>query len=117
MIRVILIVLLQTDHPKQAKIYSQNILFLPMGTNVAVQGEDGGLWMYVMIMCNGTDDHSGICYRVRVTKSAHAITRMKGHIKPTNILAEDYLQNETVKANQTLAADRLNEFFHHFTQP
>ena len=42
------------------------------------------------------------------------MTRMKRHIKPTNMLTEEYLWNETAKANQTLAADGLNELIDHF---
>ena len=34
---------------------------------------------------------------------------MRRQIKPTNILAEDCLQNEMMKANQMLVASRLNE--------
>ena len=37
-------------------------------------------------------------------------------MKSTNISAEDYLQNEMTKANQTLAEDRLNELVEHFMQ-
>ena len=64
----------------------------------------------------GTDDHNGRNYRIRVTKTECAKTRMKKHIKPTNILAEDYLQKDMTKANLILAPDSLDEEIHHFMQ-
>ena len=60
--------------------------------------------------------HNGRGYRVRVTKIKHAITRMKRHIKPTDISTTDYLWIEMAKANQTLAVDRLNELADNVTQ-
>ena len=69
-----------------------------------------------MITEYGTDVGNGGSYRVKSTKTGHAITRTKRHIKPTNISAEDYLWNEMAKANQTLATDGLNKLNDHFTQ-
>ena len=62
--------------------FKQNILFPPTGLTVALQREDGGgSWMFRMIIGHGTDDNNG-SYRVRVTKTGHAITRTKRHINP-----------------------------------
>ena len=55
-------------------------------------------------------------YQVRVTKMGHAITRMKRYIKPTNISAKDYIQNEIAKANQMLSEERLFQHNDHFVQ-
>ena len=51
-----------------------------------------------------------------MTKSGQAITRMKRHIIPTIISAENYLLNEITKANQAPAVGRLNELVDHFMQ-
>ena len=58
----------------------------------------------------------GRCHRVRVTEIGLAITRMRRLTKSTNISAECYLLNDMTKANQTLAADSLNEAIDHFMQ-
>ena len=71
--------------------------------------------MHGTIIGHGTVDHNSRCYRIRVTKTKHTITRMKRQIKPSNIFAEDPLQNEIKKASHALAADRLNELVNHFT--
>ena len=78
--------------------------------------EDGGPWMHWKITGHVTDNHNGRSYRVRVTNIGRVTTRMKRQIKPTNITAEDYLQNEMAKGNQTLAADGLNKLADHFMQ-
>ena len=70
---------------------SQNISFLPTGSPVVVLREDGEPWMHWMIGGCQTDDHNGKSHRVRVTKTVHALTRMKRYIKHTNRSAEDYL--------------------------
>ena len=41
---------------------------------------------------------------------------MKRHMKATNILAEDFLQKEMMKANQMFTADTPNELIVQFTQ-
>ena len=94
----------------------KNIQFLPTGSTVAVKREDFGPWMHRMRIGYGTDDHNCRISRVRVTKTGHAIIRMKRHIKPTNVSAEDYLLNKMAKASQTMAEDRLNELTDHSTQ-
>ena len=53
-----------------------------------------------MIKGHGTDDHSDKCYRVRVTTTGHAITRMKRHMKSTIINLQKIISsNEIAKDN------------------
>ena len=94
----------------------RNFQFISTESIVVVQGENTRPWMYETIIGHKTDDHNGRGYRVQVTKRGCAITRMKRDLKPTNILAEDYIQNQITKANQTLAADTLNELTDQFMQ-
>ena len=65
--------------------------------------------MHGIIIGHGTNNQNGRSYTIRVTKTGCAITRMKKHITPTYITAEDCLQIEMTKAYQTLTADILNE--------
>ena len=110
-----LIALLERQSQKsQDKDTDKNIPFLYTGLTVAVQREDGWSWMHGMIIEQRRDGQSGRYYTVWVTKMNCAITRTKRHIKPTNTAAVDYSWNESTKANQTPAADRLNELVYHF---
>ena len=68
-----------------------------------------------MIIGHGRVDHNGTSYKIKSYHTGCAITSMERHIKPTTISAEDYLQNEVTKANQTLESDRPNELVNHFT--
>ena len=83
----------QLQARQDINIKNRNVTFLPAGSTVVVLREDGGQWIHVMIIGNETDDHNGRNYRIRVTKTEHAISRMKRHLKLNNISAEDCLQN------------------------
>ena len=92
-----LFALLERQLKASQDINTVNVSSLPTGSAVAVQIEDGRPRMHEMIIRYGTDNHNGRGYRVRVNKTGYEITRMKTHVKPTNMSAEHYLQNEMPK--------------------
>ena len=47
--------------------------------------------MYRMIMVHRIVTYNSRSYKIRVTKTGSAITRIKEHIKPTIISVEDFL--------------------------
>ena len=68
--------------------------------------------------CLVTDDYKGRSYRVQVIKNGHIITRMKRHVRATQISAEDHLRKVMSKANRPQTNNKLNEFMDHcFTEP
>ena len=103
---------IETTQPSQDLDAHKNILFLPRWSTVAGHREDGGPWTHMTVIGHGTDDHS-VVVTVRVTKLA-VQSPTKRYIKPTNISAEGYFWNQVAKANQTMAADRLNEVINYF---
>ena len=87
-----------------------------MEPTIAVQIEDGRPWMHETIIGYGAEDHNERYYRIRVTKSGHAVVRKKRHMKTTPILAEDNLRNEMSKSNIPQTEDQFNEFVDCFAQ-
>ena len=89
--------------------------FLPTGSTVAVQWEEGRPWTYGTVIGHASDDHNGRNYRIRVTKiGLMFITIMKRYVMATPISTEDYLRNEASKAKYPCTADRVNELLDHF---
>ena len=82
----------------------KNIPFLPTGSTVVVKREDGEPWMHGTIMGHETDDHNNRSYIIRVTKTGHAVTRMKRHIQPTIVSAKDHLQNKNTESQPDIAS-------------
>ena len=84
-----LIALLETQPQASQDIHThKNILFLPTGSTVAVHRENGGSCTYGTIIGHETENHIDRSYRVRVTRTGHAITRIKRHIKPSTHFQE-----------------------------
>ena len=69
----------------------KTIPFLPTRYTVVVQRKGVAPWTHRMAKEHGTNDHDSRGYRIRVTKTGHAITTMKRHIKPNSISAEDHI--------------------------
>ena len=57
----------------------KNIPFLPTGSTVAVQWEDGRLWMHGTIIGHRSDGQNGGNYKIRVTEMGCTIIRTKRH--------------------------------------
>ena len=67
------------DSSKQVHIWilTKTILFLPTGSTITVQRNDGGPWIHWMIIGRGTDDDNGRSYRARVTRAGCVIRKNK----------------------------------------
>ena len=63
----------QSQSNKEADTHV-NIYFLPMGSTVVVQQEDGGPLMHGTIIGDGAKDHSVRCFKIRVTKTRYIIS-------------------------------------------
>ena len=48
--------------------------YIPIGSNVAVQQEDGGLWTHGMIMGTGIHNHHDRSYTIHLTTNGRCIT-------------------------------------------
>ena len=62
-----------------------------MGSTVAVQQEDGGLWSHGTIVGKGNHNHHNRSYKIQLTTTGIIITCNRQHIKPTPITIEDYM--------------------------
>ena len=63
---------------------------LPIGSTVAVQCEDGGLWTNGTIDEKGNHNHHNISYKICITTTGKTITHNRQHLKPTPISTEQY---------------------------
>ena len=70
---------------------SQVFVSIPIGSTVAVQWEDGGLWTHGTIVGRGDHNHHNWSYNIQVTMMGRIITCNRHHIKLTSITAEDYI--------------------------
>ena len=95
-------------------INTQKYSSIPTGSTVAVQKEDSRSWTHGTIVGNGTEDHNGRSYKLRVNMTRCTIIRVKKHVTATPILREDYLRNEMSKANQPQTQDKANKLVDNF---
>ena len=70
---------------------------LPIGSTVAVQHEDGGPWTHGMTEGTGDHNHHGRSYHTCITKTGRLVTGNRQHIIPTQISAEQYLNEQLQK--------------------
>ena len=70
---------------------------VPIGSTVVVQYEDGRLWAHGTVENKGDHNHNGRPYTTQMTKADWLITRNSKHVKPTQITAEQYLQDQLNK--------------------
>ena len=73
---------------------SRNYALISIGSTVAVQWEDSGLWTYATIIWNGDHNHSDRSYTICITKTGWLITK---HVKSTQITDEHYLWDQLDK--------------------
>ena len=76
----------------------ENTTFLSSEETVAVQWEDSGPWMHVTVVSYRSDDNNCRNYKIWATKMGCVITRIKRHVKPTLIQAEEYPRKEMEKS-------------------
>ena len=63
-----------------------------MGSTLAIQCKDGGLWIHGIVEEVKGTDHHGCSYIIRVRKTGRLIVHYMGHIHSTLITTEQYLQ-------------------------
>ena len=73
---------------------TRNYHLFSMGSTVAVQQEDGGLWTHGTVVGRGDPSHKNRSYTIRVTKIGCIITRKSKYIKAKPITAEQYLRDQ-----------------------
>ena len=70
---------------------SQLFVSIPIGSTVAVQWEDGGLWTHGTIVGKGNYNHHNCSYKIQITTTGRTITCNRQHIKTTSLTAEEYM--------------------------
>ena len=76
---------------------SPMFVFLPIGSAVAVQWKDGGLWTHGTIVGTGDHNHNNYSYTIQLTTNGRRITCNRQHIKTTSVTADAYIQYQTTK--------------------
>ena len=81
---------------KNGKKYdtARNYYLFSIGSTVAVQQQDGGLWLHGTVVGRGDHKHNNRSHKIRVTKTGHIITTNCKHITTTTITAEQYLRDQ-----------------------
>ena len=74
---------------------------IPIGSAVAVQCEDGGPWTHGTVVDMGDHNNHDRSYIIQLTKNGRCISRNRGHIKPTTVTADTYLQHQSNKQSNT----------------
>ena len=69
----------------------QVFVSIPIGSTVAVQWEDRGPWTHGTIVGKGDHNHHNQSYKIQVITIGRIITCNRQHIKPTLIIAEEYM--------------------------
>ena len=75
---------------------------IPIGSAVAVQQEDGGLWTHGTIVGTGDHNHHDWSYTVQLTTNGRRISQKRWHIKPTSVTADAYIQYQATKHTNKL---------------
>ena len=75
--------------------------FIPIGSTVAIQQEDGRPWTHGMIVGTSDHNHHDRSYTVQLTSNGRCITCNRQYIKPTSITADTYLQYKATKQHCT----------------
>ena len=84
---------------------------VPIGSAVAVQLEDGGLWTHGTVVRTGDHNHYDRSYTIQLTTNGRHITCNRWHIKPTTLTVDKYLQYQSTKqsnAREDPLAEILN---------
>ena len=64
---------------------SKNLVYLPIGSTVAVQREDRGPWTHGTIEAKGNHNYHNRSYKIHITNTGKIVTCNRQHIKPMNI--------------------------------
>ena len=91
---------------------SQVFASIPIGSTVAVQWEDGGLWTHGTIVGKGDHNHHNCSYKIQVTTTGRIITCNRQQIKPTSITAEEYIHYQSRK-HTNIQTDPLDTIMNH----
>ena len=85
--------------------------YIPIGSAVVVQREDGRLWT------NGSGyyNHHGRSYVIQLTMNGRHITQNIQHIKPTTVTADAYIKHHSHKQCQ-ITTDPLAEILNNITK-
>ena len=88
---------------------------IPIGSAVAVQQEDGGLWTHGTIVGSGNHNHHDKSYMIQLTTNDRCITCSRYHIKPTTVTADAYIQYHSTK-QQNARLDPLADILNTITK-
>ena len=83
----------QTKDDKNQGI-PRNYVFIPTGSTVAVQHEDGGLWTNGTVEGKGNHNHHDRSYNIHITKTEQLVTSDRKHIQTTQITLEQNLWDQ-----------------------
>ena len=86
---------------------------IAIGSTIAVQQEDGGLWTHRTIVGKGDHNHHNISYIIQISTTGRRITSNRQHIRLTLITTDNYICYQPTKhANrQTNPLDGVLEHF------
>ena len=79
----------------------RNYVSIPTGSTVVVQCEDGGPWTHGTVEGKCDNNHHESSYNINITKTGWLVSRDRKHIKPTQITADQYLQDQLQKHTST----------------
>ena len=88
--------------------------YIPIGSAVVVQWEDGRPWIHGMVVDIGNHNHHGRSYTIQLTTNGRCIMQNRWHIRPTRETADAYLQHQSNKQTNIttdLLADLLNNIY------
>ena len=71
--------------------------YIPIGSAVAVQQEDGRPWTHGIVLNRGDHNHHGRSYTIQLTTNGRCITQNRQHIKPTAVTADAYIKHQSYK--------------------
>ena len=71
--------------------------FIPVGSAVVVQWEDGGLWTHGTIVGTGDHNHNNQSYIIQLTTNGRRIRCNRQHIKPISVKTDAYIQCQATK--------------------
>ena len=72
-----------------------------MGSTVDIHHEDCGPWTHGTVEGKGDHNHHEISYNICITRMGWLVTRDRKHIKPTQIMTEQYLRDQLQKHTTT----------------
>ena len=68
-----------------------------VGSTVAIQRQDGGLWLQCTMVGQDNVNHNVHSYKIQMTKIGHIIIRSTQHVKRIPITTEQYILEQQPK--------------------